>query len=213
MAKKKAPRFPEYDWYCARCKDCLSDQPEFDDNKFIWKCTNCGHKNSISKDNLMIPYAYLKDSSIPNVVLNFIVSILRFVFGFISRTSLYFFITALVLVYGLKTTTFEQLSWGIINPYTVDDYYNAALYCSGFVVIITLVLYAVSKIVFGRPNIKKHFIRETFHFIRDSIFYPINILQSIFSRSLIIDKIRAFFSLLVLITTIAFLVYGAINWL
>ena len=213
MSKKKAPRFPEYDWYCARCKDCLSEQIGFDDNKFIWKCTRCGHKNSISKDNLIIPYAYLKDKSIHNVFLNFIVSIIRFVFGFISRTSLYFLIAAIILVYGLKVTSFEHLSWGLISPYAIDDFYNAALYCSGPILIICLVLFAVSKILFGRPDVKRHFIRETFHFMRDSIFYPINILQSIFSRSLVVDKIRALTSLLILIATIAFLVYGAINWL
>ena len=213
MSKKKAPRFPEYDWYCARCKDCLSEQIGFDDNKFIWKCTRCGHKNSISKDNLIIPYAYLKDKSIHNVFLNFIVSIIRFVFGFISRTSLYFLIAAIILVYGLKVTSFEHLSWGLISPYAIDDFYNAALYCSGPILIICLVLFAVSKKLFGRPDVKRHFIRETFHFMRDSIFYPINILQSIFSRSLVVDKIRALTSLLILIATIAFLVYGAINWL
>ena len=213
MSKKKAPRFPEYDWYCARCKDCLSEQIGFDDNKFIWKCTRCGHKNSISKDNLIIPYSYLKDKSIHNVFLNFIVSIIRFVFGFISRTSLYFLIAAIILVYGLKVTSFEHLSWGLISPYAIDDFYNAALYCSGPILIICLVLFAVSKKLFGRPDVKRHFIRETFHFMRDSIFYPINILQSIFSRSLVVDKIRALTSLLILIATIAFLVYGAINWL
>ena len=213
MSKKKAPRFPEYDWYCARCKDCLSEQIGFDDNKFIWKCTRRGHKNSISKDNLIIPYAYLKDTSIHNVFLNFIVSIIRFVFGFISRTSLYFLIAAIILVYGLKVTSFEHLSWGLISPYAIDDFYNAALYCSGPILIICLVLFAVSKKLFGRPDVKRHFIRETFHFMRDSIFYPINILQSIFSRSLVVDKIRALTSLLILIATIAFLVYGAINWL
>ena len=122
-------------------------------------------------------------------------------------------IAAIILVYGLKVTSFEHLSWGLISPYAIDDFYNAALYCSGPILIICLVLFAVSKKLFGRPDVKRHFIRETFHFMRDSIFYPINILQSIFSRSLVVDKIRALTSLLILIATIAFLVYGAINWL
>lgn len=213
MSKSKEPRFPEYDWYCARCKDCLSYQPGFDDNKIVWKCTNCGHKNSISKDNLIVPYAYLKDSSIEKNVLYFIMSIIRFFFGLISRTSLYCFITAIILVYGLKVTTFERLSWGLISPYAIDDYYNIALFCSGPIVIITLLFYALSKLIFGRPNVKKHFIRETFLFLRDSILYPFNILHSIFSVSRIVDKIRAIFSLLILAATIGLLVYGAINWL
>lgn len=164
MSKKKAPRFPEYDWYCARCKDCLSELIGFDDNIFIWKCTRCGHKNSISKDNLIIPYAYLKDKSIHNVFLNFIVSIIRFVFGFISRASLYFLIAAIILVYGLKVTSFEHLSWGLISPYAIDDFYNAASYCSGPILIICFVLFAVSKILFGRPDVKRHLIREAFSF-------------------------------------------------
>ena len=41
---KMSERFPEIDWYC--------DQPGFDDHHYVWKCTECGHKNSISADDI-----------------------------------------------------------------------------------------------------------------------------------------------------------------
>lgn len=45
-------RFINTDWYCDRCGEYLNSQSNFDDHKYIWKCTDCGHKNSISSDNI-----------------------------------------------------------------------------------------------------------------------------------------------------------------
>ncbi|TAA13321.1 Sec23/Sec24 zinc finger-containing protein [Streptococcus parasuis] len=45
-------RFPETDWYCDGCGEYLNDQHGFDDHKYVWKCTECGFKSSISKDNI-----------------------------------------------------------------------------------------------------------------------------------------------------------------
>ena len=45
-------RFENIDWYCDRCGAYLNDQNGFDDNKYVWRCSKCGHKNSISKDNI-----------------------------------------------------------------------------------------------------------------------------------------------------------------
>lgn len=45
-------RFPDVDWFCDRCNAYLNIQPGFDDHKYIWKCTECGLKNSISSDNI-----------------------------------------------------------------------------------------------------------------------------------------------------------------
>lgn len=45
-------RFPGIDWYCDRCNAYLNDQPGFDDHHYVWKCTECGHKNSISADDI-----------------------------------------------------------------------------------------------------------------------------------------------------------------
>ncbi|MBO0421260.1 Sec23/Sec24 zinc finger-containing protein [Vagococcus fluvialis] len=45
-------RFADIDWYCDNCNAYLNGQDSFDDNKYIWKCTNCGFKSSISKDNI-----------------------------------------------------------------------------------------------------------------------------------------------------------------
>lgn len=30
----------------------INEQNCFDDDKYLWKCTECGHKNSISRDNI-----------------------------------------------------------------------------------------------------------------------------------------------------------------
>lgn len=45
-------RFPDVDWYCDRCGEHLNNQSGFDDHKYTWKCEACGHKNSISSDNI-----------------------------------------------------------------------------------------------------------------------------------------------------------------
>lgn len=45
-------RFPDIDWYCDNCGAYLNSQDNFDDHKYTWKCTECGYKNSISRDNI-----------------------------------------------------------------------------------------------------------------------------------------------------------------
>ena len=45
-------RFPNVDWYCDRCNAYLNNQKDFDDHHYVWRCTKCGHKNSISSDNI-----------------------------------------------------------------------------------------------------------------------------------------------------------------
>lgn len=42
-------KFKNIVWYCDRCGSCLSKQEKFDDHHYVWKCTNCGYKNCISK--------------------------------------------------------------------------------------------------------------------------------------------------------------------
>lgn len=46
-------RFPDVDWYCDHCGAYLNDQEGFDDYKYVWKCTECGRKSSISADNII----------------------------------------------------------------------------------------------------------------------------------------------------------------
>ncbi|MBO3091673.1 Sec23/Sec24 zinc finger-containing protein [Schleiferilactobacillus harbinensis] len=53
-----ADRFPDIDWWCDRCGAYLNTQAGFTDSKYIWQCTECGFKNSISKSNIV----YLDDS-------------------------------------------------------------------------------------------------------------------------------------------------------
>ena len=45
-------RFPGVGWWCDRCGAHLNDQDNFNDHHYIWRCTECGHKNSISRDNI-----------------------------------------------------------------------------------------------------------------------------------------------------------------
>lgn len=45
-------RFPDIDWYCDSCQVYLNNQVGFDDHKYIWQCTECGFKNSISSANI-----------------------------------------------------------------------------------------------------------------------------------------------------------------
>jgi len=45
-------RFQDIDWWCDRCNAYLNIQIRFDDHKYIWECTVCGHKNSISAANI-----------------------------------------------------------------------------------------------------------------------------------------------------------------
>lgn len=45
-------RFPGVDWHCDRCGAGLNAQTGFDDHRYTWKCEECGHKNSISSDNV-----------------------------------------------------------------------------------------------------------------------------------------------------------------
>lgn len=46
------PRFPDVAWWCDRCDALLNSQEGFDDHRYIWQCTQCGHKNSISASNI-----------------------------------------------------------------------------------------------------------------------------------------------------------------
>lgn len=211
MAKRMTPRFPEYDWYCASCKENLNYQAGFDDNKFTWKCTECGYKNSISKDNLRKPYASLKDTSIKNRFLRFIIGTWATIYGSVFRTALYCTIAAVAVV-ALHLTTIEHLSLGIISPRDIEDYFCGALYCSWIVVLVQLLLYALVKRVFGRPDIKKHFLRETIYFLRDTFLYPIKLIKSLFDKSKILEKIPSIVSLLIVVITITTLVYGCLYW-
>ncbi len=45
-------RFPGIVWHCDNCGAYLNIQTGFDDQKRIWKCTECGYKNSISASNI-----------------------------------------------------------------------------------------------------------------------------------------------------------------
>ena len=49
-------RFPNVTWWCDACGAKLNCQEGFDDHKYTWKCTECGYKNSISRDNIFVEH-------------------------------------------------------------------------------------------------------------------------------------------------------------
>lgn len=213
MSKRMTPRFPEYRWYCVRCSSCLNGQADFNDNKSTWKCKECGHKNSISRDNLRKPYAYLEDDSLKNKVVTTISGTIRTIYDFVFRTAVYCFIAALIVIFSHKTTV-NHLTLGLISPRGIEDYFCYALSCSGIVIIVLLVLYALKSRLFGRPDKKKHFIKETLYFIRDNLLHPINLLKALlFERKGFVNIILIIIKLVILVSTIAVLVYGCLNWL
>jgi hydrogenase maturation factor HypF (carbamoyltransferase family) len=55
-------RFPDVDWWCDRCRAHLNDQSGFDDHRYVWPCTECGHKNSISSANIYDSHEHFGDS-------------------------------------------------------------------------------------------------------------------------------------------------------
>lgn len=212
MSKTKEPRFPDYVWFCAHCGESLSNQNGFDDHKFTWRCTNCNHKNSISKDNLRKPYAYLVDPSPKNTAKSYFLTVLRSLYGFVFRTALYCFIAA-VLVVATKITTPDHLSLGLINPMMAEDYFCIALYCSGAIVLVMLVVYAIARRLTGYPDTRKHFIRETALFMRDILLYPVNLLKIIFRKTSVTDTVISIVAFIIFALTILILLYGVMNWL
>ena len=46
-------RFPNIDWFCDHCGAYLNYQAGFDDRRYVWKCTKCGFKSSISSSNIV----------------------------------------------------------------------------------------------------------------------------------------------------------------
>ena len=45
-------RFPGIDWYCDRCNAYLNDNRDLMTIIMCGRCTECGHKNSISADDI-----------------------------------------------------------------------------------------------------------------------------------------------------------------
>jgi ribosomal protein L37AE/L43A len=54
-------RFPDVEWYCDRCGAYLNSQDGFDDHHYIWKCKECGFKNSISSSNIFESHEAFKN--------------------------------------------------------------------------------------------------------------------------------------------------------
>lgn len=212
MAKKITPRFPDYEWYCVDCHECLNNQPDFDDNKFTWKCTNCNYKNSISKDNLRKPYAYLKNPTPVNKLLSVLFITIRSLYGVVFRTAFYISVFA-CLVIITRQTTIAHLRWGMISPNGIEDYFCTALCCSWIVVIAMLLVYALYKRLTGKPDAKKHFVRETVLFFRDSFLYPIKTCKSIIKHTTMTDMFISIIAICIFVVTIGVLMYGSVNWL
>ena len=83
----KNPRFPDIDWWCDNCGSYLNNQPGFDDHKYLWKCKNCGYKNSLSWDNVF--------SDRP------VVSILSRILLYCGIANIYFLIASILVHFSL----------------------------------------------------------------------------------------------------------------
>ncbi len=90
MASRE-PRFPGIDWYCDRCNAYLNSQSNFDDHHYIWKCTACGYKNSISQANILV-------SSTPSKAVN----ILGKTLGALRSAIVYLVISALCSIFVFR---------------------------------------------------------------------------------------------------------------
>ena len=106
------PRFPGIEWFCDLCGAPLNTQKHFSDHKYIWKCTECGYKNSISWDNI---------EPGDSAVLQFLLHLL----GFISFISLW---TAIMLGVSLFALGADH-----------QMYFIPFLICAGTYAAVTLV--------------------------------------------------------------------------
>lgn len=55
-------RFPNVDWYCDNCDEPLNEQAGFDDDNETWACTECGHANTISSEEI-IPESVMEEAA------------------------------------------------------------------------------------------------------------------------------------------------------
>ncbi len=97
----KKDRFPGIDWYCDNCGALLNAQNNFSDSHYLWKCTECGYKTSISLSNISF-----KDAEIPisTKILGYILAISRSIV-------LYFIINNLLFKYDvIKTSNVLKLN-------------------------------------------------------------------------------------------------------
>ncbi len=145
-------------------------------------------------------------------VLNSLVSVINIIFSFISRTILYCFI-AFVILLLTKKANLNDLAWGLINTYYIEDYFCALLYCSGGILLFTLILYAIAILLFGKSDKNRHFLRETLCFLIKNLLFPLLLIKSFFEKTSIPKKFGSFLSLLIFIATIVVLVYGCTHWI
>ena len=139
-------------------------------------------------------------------------SVIRNVFSFVSRTALYCFITFVILLLT-KKANLNDLAWGLINTYYIEDYFCALLYCSGGILLFTLILYAIAILLFGKSDENRHFLRETLCFLIKNLLFPLLLIKSFFEETSIPKKFGSFLSLLIFIATIVVLVYGCTHWI
>lgn len=108
----REPRFPGIIWYCDHCGASLSDQKNFDDHKYIWKCTECGFKNSISWDNIS-----QGDSAATTILLHLL--------GFFSYISLWTAVMFAVALFGFHVD---------VATYLVPFFISLGLYLLVFII-------------------------------------------------------------------------------
>lgn len=144
----RAPRFPGIDWYCDKCGAFLNSQKNFDDHKYIWKCRECGYKNSISWANIRTGDS--KPTKFLLGVLGFfsyigfetaiMLAIAMFAFKadesryfllFLASLGLYFFtfILTMIVEFGIRHTTFNGRNLRIVFLRNIKEDIIAPFMC------------------------------------------------------------------------------------
>lgn len=155
---QREPRFSDIDWYCDNCESLLNTQKNFDDHKYVWKCKNCGYKNSISWDSIR---------SDDSVVMQFLLHTL----GFLSYVSLWTIIMLGIAIWGFHVD--------------VNKYFTILLVFIG-IYIFALVLDVLIEFNY-RSHIKfniKNLIKIIFRNILEELMVPFQAIKEFISQSL-----------------------------
>jgi len=151
----REPRFPGIDWHCDHCGASLNSQKNFDDHKYIWKCTSCGYKNSISRDNIR------QDDSI------IIKSLLHFL-GFLSYVNLW-------------TTAMLGVSLFIFHS-NFDKYFAPFLMCLVAYVIVFIITLVVEFGLRHTKFSKKNMFGVVFRNLKEDILEPFMAIKELVSN-------------------------------
>lgn len=153
----REPRFPGIDWYCDHCGALLNSQKNFDDHKYLWKCTNCGYKNSLSWDNISSG-----DSKVTKILL--------YTIGFMSYIG---FWTMIMLAISIFIFHADK------SRYLLPFFFSLGVYVFAGILSI-LVEFSIRHTSFSRKNLRIIVLRN----LKEDIISPFMYLKEIASNLL-----------------------------